>query len=125
MKVEAFLFGLFVMTVVCVAAALLVVTNLSPDDVGIVGIGALLGSLFGALLGFSTLGGYYLRRRFGGRREYADAVGPALRQAAVVATAGVGLLILQGLRVLTVWSAGLFVLLIASGEILVRARRRA
>jgi hypothetical protein len=121
MNVEYLLYGIFVATVIALGVVLMVVFNVSPSDAGMLGLGALFFSVFCALLGATTLVIYFARRRLKGIASYYDNLGVSIRQAVLVSTALTGLLILQALRVLSIWSGLLYVIAVSSGEIYLRS----
>ena len=121
MKVASLLYGIFVATVVALGVVLMILFDVSPADAGMLGLGALFLSIFCTLLGASTLVLFFVRRRLPGNAAYDNNVGNSFRQAVLVSTALTGLLILQALRVLSIWSGLLFVIVVSSGEIYLRS----
>lgn len=86
------------------AAFLLIVFTIPPESAGVVGEGFFLGSLFLGLTGALTILGILGRVRASSLLP-ALHIGPAFRQAVLLATAAVGLLVLQRLRMLQWWNA--------------------
>ncbi|MFA7170024.1 MAG: hypothetical protein WC178_04170 [Candidatus Paceibacterota bacterium] len=116
MTIKTYVIGMLVSTVVSFVAWILVLQNVNPNSAGLMGFLLFYFTLFFALTCFFSLAGFYFRRKiFENKIEFRQ-VEVAFRQGMFLAVTFVGLLILQGERILDIYSAFLFVLFIVVAE---------
>lgn len=123
MSIRTYLLGVFIATVFFWAALTLVVINTNPNQGGNFALTAFYLSLFFALTGTATIFGYYLRIWFSRNEVIYANIGPALRQGILIATATIVILMLQRLKLLSIWSGFLLVLAILSLDFFFRAKK--
>lgn len=109
MTLQRYLFGIAISTVFCFVAFGLICFYIDPFNTGLIGYLCFYASLFFGIVGFFTLVGFYLRLWFSRNEIIFAHVGPAFRQAILMATIVIGCLVLQSFRLLTWWDAALFV----------------
>lgn len=123
MTVKTYLWSMGGSVLLCLVAWLIVLGNVDPTDAGLFGFAVFFLTLFFTLASLFTLGGFYLRRRiFEDKVEFRQAE-VAFRQGTLLAITFIGLLILQGLRQLNLYSAFFFVLAIVGAEFFWLVRR--
>jgi hypothetical protein len=122
MKIQTYLFLLFVATALCWGAFVLIIFNVSPDDAGLVGFGALLASFFFGLVGVGTLLGFAARRKMSNNAMYYGNIALSFRQAILLALVIMGLVALKSLQLLTWWSGGLLAAAVLLFEFYFRGR---
>lgn len=93
------------------AAFFLIVSTVPPETAGLIGEAFFLGSLFLGITGLLTILGILGRVRSSTLLP-ALHIGPAFRQAVLLACAAVGLLLLQRFRLLQWWNALLLVIVL-------------
>ncbi|MDD3190828.1 MAG: hypothetical protein PHI66_04035 [Candidatus Pacebacteria bacterium] len=116
MTIKTYLLGMGLSTIVSFAAWVLVLQNVDPNSAGLLGFLLFYFTLFFALTSFFSLVGFYFRRKIFENSIEFKQVEIAFRQGMFFAVTFVGLLILQGERVLDVYSAFLFVLFVVVME---------
>lgn len=122
MKLKQTLFSLFSITLLAFGGWLTIIFNVDPTKTDTVMFAILYLSIFLFLTGILTFIGFWARILFSNREIIYHHLPPALRQAALVAFACVGLLFLQSLRVLSAIDAGAFILAILLIELFFRAK---
>ncbi len=123
MSLRTYLLGIFISTILCWVAFILIVTNTNPVDSGRIAIFSFFGSLFFGLIGLFTLIGYYLRVWFSKNETIYANIGVAFRQAILFSLCFIILLVLQSIRLLTWWNGLLLVLVIISLEFYFLAKK--
>jgi len=116
MTIKTYIIGMLVSTIVSFAAWFLVLQNVDPNSAGLPGFLLFYFTLFFALTSFFSLVGFYLRRKIFENSIEFKQVEVAFRQGMFFAVTFVGLLILQGERMLDIYSAFLFVLFVVVME---------
>lgn len=96
-------------TAILIIAFLVVVFRVDPYEGGISALVLFMAVLFLALVGASTLPGYYLRAWLSKSREHNKFYLTALRQGILLSIGIVGLLLLQAMEVLAWWDGLLLV----------------
>lgn len=109
MKLRAYIWGIRMVTLCAVAAFVLVVRSVNPDSSGIAGKIIFFSVIFFALSGFFNLLLLRLRRKMITNETAFYNVGLSFRQGVLLSLLCVGLLILQGLRMLVWWDGLLLV----------------
>ncbi len=123
MTLKSYLVGISISTALCWAAWALTIFNIDPANAGNLGLLSFFVSLFFAIVGTLTIGGFYLRLWFSKNEYYFENINISFRQAILAAFSIVGLLILQALRILNLFDGILFVLSIILLEAYFLARR--
>ena len=109
MTLSAYLWGMVASTILCFVSWVLVISYVDPTT-NLIGIVLFYLSLFFFLASFFTLAGFYLRRKISKDNIEFAQTGEAFRQGVLFSLVFVGMLILQGFRILTIWNAGLFII---------------
>ena len=109
MTLRSYLIGMTIATVFCWFSFGLILFYVDPNESGIVGIASFYAGLLFACIGTFTILGYYARLFFTKNEVVFAHISPAFRQGVLIAIAFVGSLLLQSSRLLTWWSALLFV----------------
>jgi hypothetical protein len=122
MQLRNYLFFLFVASVLCWAAFLLIVNAVSPDEAGIFGFSALVASFFFGLVGVTTLIGFFVRKRTSNNASHFGSISSAFRQGVLFSLVVMGLIGLQSLKLLTWWSGGLLAVAVFLFEFYFRGR---
>jgi len=89
---------------------ILVIYYVDPTDFGVMGIGLFYATLFFTLVGIFTIIGFSLRKHFLNNELLFSLVGLSFRQAVWIAIIIIGLLIMQGARILNWWDAALLII---------------
>lgn len=110
MSLRKFLVFMTLVTLICWVGWMTVLFYIDPDTTGFVGLFLFYISLFFALIGTFTLGGFFFRVWFTKTEMIFQHVGIAFRQSVFFSVLLVGALVLQGLAMLTWWNS-LFLLL--------------
>jgi hypothetical protein len=122
MQLRNYLFFLFVASVFCWGAFALIVSNVSPDEAGFFGFSALVASFFFGLVGSSTLIGFFVRKRLSNNAAHFGSISVAFRQGILLSLVVMGLIGLQSLRLLNLWSGGLLAIGVFLFEFYFRGR---
>ena len=109
MTLSAYLWGMVASTILCLVSWALVISYVDPTT-NLIGIALFYLSLFFFLASFFTLVGFYLRRKISKDKIEFAQTSEAFRQGVLFSLVFVGMLILQGFRILTIWNAGLFII---------------
>ena len=122
MSLRNYLFWLFVGTLLALGVFLAILFNTDPQQADFLTKSAFFISLFLFLMGFLTFLGFYLRVYFSNREIIYANLPIALRQAGLISFLLVGIIVLQALRVLTVWSAVILILMVVLMEMYFRTK---
>ena len=109
MTLRAYVWGIRLVTLLSIAAFVLVLKFVDPDSTGIVGKVLFYASLFFTLSGILNLFLLWLRKKLMNSDTAASNIGLSFRQGNLLALFAIGLLIMQSFRVL-VWWDGLLLL---------------
>jgi hypothetical protein len=123
MALRTYLIGIFIGTILCWAAWGLTISNIDPTDAGILGLASFFSSLFFALAGTFGLIGFYIRVWLSGNEIIYENIGLSFRQGVLISLCIIGILALQGIRMLTWWNGILLVLIIIMLEFYFMAKR--
>lgn len=104
MSLVRFLIILSAGTLLSWTAWVLVLLTLDPTSSGVVALLLFFGSFFLALFGTATIGGFFLRYWFEKETILFRQIAIAIRHGLIVSTGSTLALILQGQRLLNVWS---------------------
>jgi hypothetical protein len=119
-----YLLGIFIASILCWAALILIIFNSNPYSGGKSIIILFFISLFFGSVGFLTLTGFYLRLLFSKNEIIYSHIVPSIRQAFLMSFCVVVLLALQILRLVNIWTGILLVLAVLSLEFFFRTRLR-
>lgn len=123
MTIRDYLIGMSVSTVLCFGAWGVVVLNTDPNSVGLFGFLMFYLTLFLALASFFSLAGFYFRRKVFEHITEFKQIEAAFRQGVFLAIIAVGILLLQGERMLNLYSAFIFVFLVFVLEMRLAGKR--
>jgi len=112
MSLRSYLFGIFIGTVSCLAAFLLIIFLVNPEEASLLEFSLMFVSLFFVVAGIMTLISFYLRRLFTHNESYYSNVRVSLRQGLIFGLGFTGLALLQMIRLLTWWDGILLFLLV-------------
>lgn len=116
MTIRNYLIGMSISTVLCFGAWILVTVNTDPSSAGFFGFLMFYLTLFLALASFFSLAGFYFRRKVFEYITEFKQIESAFRQGVFLSVIAVGMLLLQGERVLNLYSAFAFVVLVIVAE---------
>ena len=122
-SLKAYLFGIFMATVLSWAAFVLIIFNVNPYSTSRWILFLFFLCLFLALVGTITLIGFYLRFWFSKKEIGFAHIGPSIRQAILLSLCVITLLALQILRLVNIWTGILLVLAILSLEFFFRTKK--
>ncbi|OGD67986.1 hypothetical protein A3F08_03560 [Candidatus Berkelbacteria bacterium RIFCSPHIGHO2_12_FULL_36_9] len=122
MPIKSLLFTVFVGFIVCLGIFLLILFNVDPFRSDLITIGAYFGSLYLCLLCLFALIGYYTRVQLTNREVIYSHFSVSLRQSALISLSIVLILIMQTMRVLNWWVAGIIILIVFMMEMFFRVR---
>lgn len=123
MSIKSQLFGLFTVTLLALGIFLAIFLNSDPNVADIFTKTAFFVSIFLFTGGFLTFLGFYLRIYFSNREVIYNNLPIAFRQAVLISFLLTGLLALQSLRVLSIWDAIIFVVVVILIELYFRSRK--
>jgi len=115
MTLRAYIWGMRVVTVLSIAALGAVIYFIDPESSTWVVLALFYLAIFFSLSGIFNLILLSLRRKLLGEEVAAESVGLSFRQGVLLSAIAVGILVLQGLRMLVWWDA----LMVAAGFFLV------
>lgn len=124
MTIKYQLFGIFTGTLLALGIFLAIFFNSDPYTADIFTKTAFFVSLFLFFGGFLTFLGFYLRVYFSNREVIYDNFPVALRQALLVSFLLTGLLVLQSLRVLSLWDSIILTVVVILIELYFRSRKK-
>ncbi len=123
MKLTKQLFSVFALTLMALGLFLAILFNVNPDTTDLITQITFFISLFIFLSGLFTFIGFYLRVYLSNHEIIYANFPIALRQAILVSLLIVGLLALNALRVLNIWSGIIFVLILIIIELFFRSKQ--
>ncbi|MEA3273328.1 MAG: hypothetical protein U9Q72_01900 [Patescibacteria group bacterium] len=113
MTLRTYLNLMIVATLFAATAWFLVVYYIDPMEAGGMGLGLFYATLFFMLVGVFTVVGFSLRKYLLNNELLFTLIGLSFRQAVWIALIIVGLLIMQGARILNWWDATLLIISIS------------
>lgn len=123
MTIRDYLIGMTASTVLCFVAWGVVVCNTDPGSSGFFVFLMFYLTLFLALASFFSLAGFYFRRKiFENIKEFRQ-IETAFRQGVFLAVIATGILLLQSQRLLNIYSAFMFVVLMVILEMRLSGRK--
>jgi hypothetical protein len=118
----AYLLGMSIAAILCWAAFAMAVFSVNPYKADFISIASFFVSLFFAIAATLTIFIFYFRGRNEDEESLTGKLGLSFRHSALIALAGVGLLIFQAIRILTWWDGALLVIAILLLEMYFRSR---
>ncbi len=112
MRLQSYLVGIGTSSIICWLAFVLTIFYISPENTKLLAISCFFISLFFALAGTFTIGGFYIRTLSSNNELYYSNINIAFREGFLLAFCFIGILILQSLHLLTWWNGTLFVAII-------------
>ncbi len=109
MKLQSYLIGISISSLICWLAFILTIFYLNPDATRVLALSSLFISLFFALAGTFTLVGFFVRTALSHNELYYANINVSFREGFLVSLTIIGLLALQLLKLLTWWDASLFI----------------
>ncbi len=109
MTLRTYLNLMVVATFFAATAWFLVIYYIDPVEAGGMGLGLFFATLFFTLVGIFTVIGFSLRKYFLNNELLFTLIGLSFRQAVWISLIIVGLLIMQGARILNWWDAALLI----------------
>jgi len=109
MTLRTYLNLMVVATFFAATAWFLVIYYIDPVEAGGMGLGLFFATLFFTLVGIFTVIGFSLRKYFLNNELLFTLIGLSFRQAVWISLIIVGLLIMQGARILNWWDASLLI----------------
>ncbi len=109
MTLKTYLNLMSLATFFAAASCFLVIYYIDPTESGIMGLGLFYATLFFTLVGVFTVVGFSLRKHFLNNELLFSLIGLSFRQAIWIALIIIGLLIMQGARILNWWDAALLI----------------
>ena len=122
-SLKAYLIGIFIASVLCWTALILIVLNTNPTVGGRNIVIFFFIGLFFALVGTFSLIGFYLRLWFSKNELIYSHLGPSVRQAVLLSLCIIFLLGLQILRLVNIWTGILIVLAVLALEFFFRTKK--
>ena len=105
MTLRSYLNLMIVATVLATASWFLVIYYIDPFKTGVIGLVLFYATLFFTLVGIFTVVGFKIRQRLLNNELIFSLIGLSFRQAIWLAIIIIGLLVMQGARILTWWDA--------------------
>jgi hypothetical protein len=112
MRLQSYLLGIGLSSVICWVAFILTVIYISPEASKVLALSSFFVSLFFALAGTFTLVGFFVRTTLSHNELYYANINIAFRQGFFAAFTIISLLGMQALHLLTWWNGILFVIII-------------
>ncbi len=109
MTLRTYVWGILIITLFSFVALLGVIINIDPDKAGLAGKAVFFAVLLFFLSGFFNLFLLWLRKKMLGKESTAVNIGLSFRQGFLLAVLALGVLILQGMRLLVWWDGLLLV----------------
>ncbi len=109
MTLRTYVWGILIITLFSFVALLGVIINIDPDKSGLAGKAVFFAVLLFFLSGFFNLFLLWLRKKMLGKESTAVNIGLSFRQGFLLAVLALGVLILQGMRLLVWWDGLLLV----------------
>jgi len=122
MNLKLYLFSFFVGFVLALGVWILILFNIDPYKADFISLSAFYASLLVWCFCFLSLIGYYFRIWFGNKEIVYANMPVAMRQGFLLSLGLVGLLVLQSIRVLTWWTAGVWIGVVMTAELYFRAK---
>ncbi len=110
MTLRTYFLGMIISTVLCFFSLILIIFYVNPETAGLVGAVLFFLMLFFSLSGLFALLGFYLKRKFFKSKIEFGQIGTAFRQGVLLSLIFTGMLMLQSIGMLFVWSAILFII---------------
>ena len=121
-SLKVYIFSLCVGFVLALGVWILILFNIDPYKADFMSIASFYASAFLWLFCLASLVGYYLRLWQCNKEVVYANLPIAMRQGALIGIAVTGLLILQSLRVLNWWIAGIWIVVVLVVELFFKAR---
>jgi len=123
MKVRGFMFGTSFLTIIALIFLVFVITNIDPNDAGILYFILFYLSFFLAIAGLFILAGYDIRKLFVKNKIPLRLFRASFRQGILISIILTGILLMQSFRVLKLWTGGLMIIIIIVLEIYFAKRK--
>ncbi len=117
MTLRTYVWGMLIITLFSFVALFGVVTYIDPDKSGLPGKAVFYAVLLFFLSGFFNLFLLWIRKKMLGKESAVVNIGLSFRQGFLLAVLAVGILILQGMRMLVWWDGLLLVVAIFLAEL--------
>ena len=109
MKLQSYLLGIIISSVICWVAFALTIFYINPENTKVLALSSFFVSLFFALAGTFTVIGFYIRTFLSHNELYYANINTSFRQGFLLSFGVIGILALQLLNLLNWWDAGLFI----------------
>ena len=123
MKIQMYLFLIFIVTLVALGTWLLILFNINPYDTDLLSIASFFASMYLWISGLLTLISFYLKIKLSNREIIYNHLPISIRQASLISLAFITVLIISSLGIFTWWSGILIVISILILELFFRTKK--